>query len=49
MIIGLEFPESVFMHAITFVNDLYDYNASVADFWDSEKLFQNYQIYIGES
>ena len=46
-ILGFDFKEAVFMHAITHVADLYGGNS-----WEhtlDKDLFQNYNIYIGNS
>ena len=49
MILGLDFRESVFMHAILLVHDLPNGDES----WTKNSLlwryFQNYEIHIGDS
>ena len=48
LILGFDFKASVFMHAITHVADLMTKWKSFKDN-DVEKLYQNYNIYIGDS
>ena len=48
LILGFDFKESVFMHAITHVADLRSKRPSYEDS-DVSKLYQNYNIYIGDN
>ena len=48
LVLGFDFKKPVFMHAITHVADLMNDNYAY-EHTDVTELFQNYNIYIGNS
>ena len=48
LVIGYEYSESVFMHAITHGQDHLDGNSWVQVTSDLKHLLQNYELFIGE-